>query len=505
MNIYFLKKHTSLVGIITLIVIIIAIIIVRFVNKSTPEISNILPKSVSLVSANTFSMNKTFVNADGAIQSNRQADLRSQVTSPVTAVNVSIGNWVSEGQTLVTLKNADIRAQLEQAKANLLLAEAQYSNAGVSLDIAKQGLINKINDAYTKSDDAIRNKFYTLFLGEPARWYAKLAFSTDSSTREDLEDGRNTVTENLESWYRSLRDLNSESDLISYYNSAKSNLDFIKSLLDESSFAVNILAHDDYLTQSQIDLWKLNISNARTLISGAIDSLTAAKQTFENAQMVVKNPEDSSNQVLSTGQAQIQSAKAAVSIIEAQLAKTIITAPFSAKVSAVPVKIGDLVSTGQIVVSLANDSALEVKAYVSDSDISRISVGSKAVIEDGIDGTVTNISPGVDSSNKKVEIKVAVINNKKSSSLVIGQNVSLKIPTKGTLSSSYLVPIQDVKILPNESYVYTVDENSLIKRNDVTLGEITGNYVEIKNGLSDDMNIVSPVYELEVGEKVNIQ
>ena len=59
-----------------------------------------------------------------------------------------------------------------------------------------------------------------------------------------------------------------------------------------------------------------------------------------------------------------------------------------------------------------------------------------------------------------------------------------------------------MKIIPGEASVYTLDENSKIKKNLVILGEVKGDFVEIKSGIESGMKIVSPVYELEEGDAV---
>ena len=59
--------------------------------------------------------------------------------------------------------------------------------------------------------------------------------------------------------------------------------------------------------------------------------------------------------------------------------------------------------------------------------------------------------------------------------------------------------------MPGASYVFTVSASSTIVRNDVTLGPIQGDFIEVTGGLTDAMNIVTPVYELDPGQKVKVQ
>jgi hypothetical protein len=62
-----------------------------------------------------------------------------------------------------------------------------------------------------------------------------------------------------------------------------------------------------------------------------------------------------------------------------------------------------------------------------------------------------------------------------------------------------------VKIIPGEAYVFTLDNDSKIVKNPVIIGKINGDFIEIMSGIINNMNIVTPVYELEEGEKVIVE
>jgi multidrug efflux pump subunit AcrA (membrane-fusion protein) len=66
----------------------------------------------------------------------------------------------------------------------------------------------------------------------------------------------------------------------------------------------------------------------------------------------------------------------------------------------------------------------------------------------------------------------------------------------------YKLPIQDVKIEPGEAYVLTVDSDNKVTKNPVILGEVDGDFVQVIQGLTSGMSIISPVYELDLGESV---
>jgi RND family efflux transporter MFP subunit len=202
----------------------------------------------------------------------------------------------------------------------------------------------------------------------------------------------------------------------------------------------------------------------------------------------------------------VSAAQAGVSNLEAQLAKTIIRSPISGKIAALPLRAGELASPGTLLATVVGDQTrLQVKASVSGDDLSRLKVGQNVLIEGAVKGTVSNVSPSIDPATKKAEVDIDIADSVHSG-LVVGENVTALIAAGTTsVSSSYTLPIQDVKIIPGSAFVYTVDADSKIKSNPVMLGQIRGDFVEVTSGIDDSMNIVAPVYELDPGQKVQVQ
>lgn len=501
----FFKKHSVLMSVVAIVIVVVAVIAGRQNAKKDLPIAQ-SDKKVVLVDARTFRTDSAKISADGTIEAVSQVELRSQISAPVTAVNVSIGDWVSAGDVLVTLQNSDLSAQLDQAKANLALAQAQYSNAGVAIGSANQSAIDKIQDAYIKVDDVIHTQV-DQFFNNPTSNNPQLVFGTSNQQLvTTIQSDRSALETTLKVWKDSLSNLSlgmADADLDKALATVQKNLNSVSAFLDKVSEALNSIIISSQTISSGLPTWKIAVSSARAGVSGAIAGISGAEASLAGARSAVKNPNENQNGSVSvsTTQAQIMSAEASVNNLKVQLAKTIIYAPIGGRVGNISVKVGELVSPGEVIASVANTKSLEVRAYVSDSDYSKISYGSVATLDGGATGIVANIAPNIDSKTKKVEVRI-VISGPITPNLVIGQNVRVQIIGKvsDASASGYLVPIQDVKIVPGEASVYTIDENSKIKKNPVILGEVKGDFVEIKSGLDDTMKIVSPVYELEEGD-----
>jgi HlyD family secretion protein len=122
----YIKKHSVIAVLGGTAVIVVMIIAGRVASRGKMAVvTDSGAKSVVLVEAKNFRSDASVVSADGVVESVSQADLKSQISSPVFRTYVSIGDSVNIGEIIAELQNADIRAQLDQAKASLALAEGQ--------------------------------------------------------------------------------------------------------------------------------------------------------------------------------------------------------------------------------------------------------------------------------------------------------------------------------------------------------------------------------------------
>src|SRR3989344_1370631 len=225
------------------------------------------------------------------------------VTGQVSDVSVAVGDKVWLGKTLIQLRNDELLAQLLQAEANLASEEAKLSeikkgtrpeevqvqevrvkNTQSAINDAKKNLIDKLQDAYTKSDDAIRNKVDQFFNNPRGSNPTLVFFIIDSQLDNDIKWGRLLVEVTLENWKLSLGRLIISSDLSSYTNEAEKNLEQIKSFLDKASLAINSTYSTTTLSQTTTNSWKSDVSTARTNIYTAISNLTTAEEKLKTAE-----------------------------------------------------------------------------------------------------------------------------------------------------------------------------------------------------------------------------
>ncbi|MEE4243998.1 MAG: efflux RND transporter periplasmic adaptor subunit [Kangiellaceae bacterium] len=98
--------------------------------------------------------NKIYLNAN--IEAIKESTVSAQVSARVKSINVDIDDKVSPGSILVKLDDTEILASLEQAKANLKVAEADHSKASADyrryLELASKDYVSE--EQITRSKNA---------------------------------------------------------------------------------------------------------------------------------------------------------------------------------------------------------------------------------------------------------------------------------------------------------------------------------------------------------------
>jgi RND family efflux transporter MFP subunit len=114
------------------------------------------PKKVEVATASVVTEGQatTVLSATGYVEAERKADLSPKITSRITELNVTEGTRVKKGDIIARLDSTDLDAQLAEAKANWVNAQAELDRQKSLFD---QGLTTKAAlDAAVASEAATR-------------------------------------------------------------------------------------------------------------------------------------------------------------------------------------------------------------------------------------------------------------------------------------------------------------------------------------------------------------
>lgn len=133
--------------------------------------------------------------------------------------------------------------------------------------------------------------------------------------------------------------------------------------------------------------------------------LNAARQNLKKLQHFTR-PED-----LNAAQARVEQAQAQANIIRKQIKDSYIIAPASGAVTHKPVEVGELITAGSVVVKIARLEKMELRIYVSETELGKVKLGGTAdiVIDTYPDktypGKIVYVSPVAEFTPRNVQTK----------------------------------------------------------------------------------------------------
>jgi len=411
------------------------------------------------------------VGATGTVRANQTAVMTWQTTGQIGEINVAAGEQVSTGDVLGRLSLSSLPQALILAEADLVAARRALENlqqsslARAQAQLALSQAEDELNTAMSKrtSKDYSRASELTL---EEAR--TRLSLAEDEVARyEDLYDqvknfsSDNTTRLNI---YSALLNARRQLEL------AQANLRYLE-------------GGPNPLEVEQADA---TVALAQAKYDDALREWDRIKDG--------PDPDD------------VRAAEARIAAIEASLAMSTLTAPFTGTITEVNSKIGDQVTPGTNSFRLDDLSRLLVDVQVPEADINRLEVGQPVVMSfDAILGkeyngkivevgrvgaTVTGIV------NFKVTIELSDIDSDVLSGMTAAVNIVIN-----QLEDVLLVPNRAVRLKDGQRVVYllklgvpTAVPIELGAQSDLTSEIVSG---DVKEG---DTVVLNPPTQFEAGQ-----
>jgi HlyD family secretion protein len=192
-------------------------------------------------------------------------------------------------------------------------------------------------------------------------------------------------------------------------------------------------------------------------------------------------------------EAQKGEAEASLEAARDVLNKSNIRAPFDGVVYALPVRQGNFVAAGDLVLQMADLSKVRVRAYVDEPDVGRLVPGAKIEVTwDAIPGrtwqsTLTSIPASVKLYGTRNVGEITTLLENADLKLLPNINVTVQVIT-GEHDNVLLVPREAVHVDDGQSYVYLVVGDEL-HRQPVQTSIFNFTQAEVRQGLSDDKTV----------------
>ncbi len=439
---------------------------------------------------------ENIISISGTVDSGETKSYFSDVTAPIDAVSVKVGDKIKAGDMLVTFDTETLDLAQKSAELAIQQAKGSYSalfspTAAADRQYAEGMNAQQINDrldAITAEVDAINDKITekTNRMNQTLTDLNKVA--RDINQNGILDENEGLFENGSDSYiYRNETDNKEDGKYTEPSESDRQMALAVSQSIQDVSYA---LSNDPQIQEWKNQITTLNeeASHLQSAKAAQINpgSVTAQKASLEATEL---SQEDTIDKI--------------------QTAREGIKADFNGVVTAIPANIvdGATVQAGTQLITLANLDNVEINIQVSKSDLPKISVGQDVDITingksytgkiEKISGTATKNSNGV----AVVDTKIRVTNP--DSDIILGVEANNKIHAQKA-DDTIVLPYEYVQTDSKGDYVY-VFENGLVVRKDVVIGISTSTEAQITEGLSDtDKVISSDVTNLTEGMPVQV-
>jgi HlyD family secretion protein len=260
----------------------------------------------------------------GKIDARDQSAVTTKISAKVAQILVDVGSQVKQGEPVIILETNELKAQVNQAEAAVLTAQANLNNT---------------------------------MAGSRPEQIAQARAALDSAQKN--------------------------------YENSKNNFNRIQDIYNLKG-----------VSRQQFETAQTQLAAAEAQNKSAQEQLEIIKQgaTRETIMILEK---------------QVQQARAALEVTKTQLDNGTIAAPLSGTVTAKNINVGELASPGDTLVSIVNNEALYVNAYLPASMSGQVKQGQQVIVkvseipEKKFDGEITVMNGVINSLSKNILVKVA--------------------------------------------------------------------------------------------------
>lgn len=430
------------------------------------------------------------VKSRGQLAAQHDFQLGFPSSGRVLRTYVAEGAAVRAGALLMRLDATSEQARLAKLQADLAKLVAGTTSADIAIsqaqvDSARIALVNELQDAYTTSDDAIRNQI-DRFISSPRSTepHVDSAISVDPTLKTEIEQKRVVIETILNAWNSSISKITVGSDLRQYTLEAQENLGQIKFFLDRATFMVNSVYANAALSQTTLDAYKVAASTARTNVITAISALGTADGNLRVAenQLALKQAPARTEDIAAL-QAQIAEATQ-------NIANTTLRAPVAGTVVKFAFIQGEQYSAGATAITFYSPN-LKITADISELNIGRIRTDATSIVRITLDafpdqiftGKVVSIEPQEIDKDGDKYYRVNMVFDNMPQNIRSGMSADLDIIIQ-TKENAVTIPEFLVYSREGAKYVKRMIGNTPTEQL-VTLGVSDGENVEILSGITE--------------------
>jgi membrane fusion protein (multidrug efflux system) len=240
-----------------------------------------------------------------------------------------------------------------------------------------------------------------------------------------------------------------------------------------------------------------------------------AKKNLERARLL-NNQQVITDSILDENEAAFEQARAERETIQAIIAKKTIRAPFAGRLGIRRVDLGEVLESGQEIVSLQAMDPVFANFYLPQQQLTQLVTGlqvrAQATVDDNqqFDGRITTIDPDINPDSRNVLVQATLDNDEERLRPGMFVRVQVLLPEEQAVLT---IPATAVLYAPYGDSVFVVEPQTgasaqsgqVLQQRFVQLGEKRGDFVAVIGGLEAGQMVVSTgVFKLRNGMPVAV-
>lgn len=429
----------------------------------------------------------TYHNFSGNVEVDTSRNVIAMASQQVVELLVEEGDTVKTGDTIAILDSDSLKQTIEMKESALSTTElSNYYNkrdAQKSYEDYKNNLDAGLNTQINSAKSGMDQAYSAALTAQRAYDEAKAAYAQTEpyASTKAAYDTAKTNYEAVKSQYDAA-DETGRAALEAALNEAKTAYDAAGVSMDAMEEARELALRD--LSDGVLKAIT-SYDSAKSSYDAAVTSANQALESYENAVSKV-------NDLSSTETSQME-----LDSLYDQLEDYTIKANMDGVISMLSIKEGSMVASGTVVAEISDFSKMKIEIKIDEYDILGVEEGKNVeiyidAIEKNYNGTISKISKkaatvgGVSYFTAEVEFDA-------DDDVRSGMTVEVKLISK----EAYGVTSISMEALryekDNTAYVLVKNAEGKEEKKTVTVGITDGNYVEIKEGLSEgDIILVTP-------------
>lgn len=431
----------------------------------------------------------------GSVSPQEQVYVIPKTSGTVTQVNFAVGDTVKEGDVLFKIDDEAAQLQMASAKAAYDAAEAGVAaQSGGARDLQNyqtERQIQQLRDTLNDTDGTIEDMEDNL--GDVRDAAGKVS--------ENLNQAKAGVTAATDAYYAVKPEIDAQIQVQKNIIESETASDEEKqaAMAVKEGLEQQLAGYQSQITEAQAGVDKLqtqldSLNATKTQLKSGIesaedgmdtirDNLTTAEQAYAITQNEIYPQSDAASA------AQLQQASVGIDSAKMQLDFCTVEAPISGVVEAVNVEKNGMAAAGNAAFIISNKESMTVTFQVAEKAKNALAVGDHVTVErngETFDGTITEVGTMANQQTKLFLVKASVAGAGES----LPNGVTVKVyATTQKAEDQLLIPYDAVYFAGADSYVYCVENDTLVKKS-VTLGLMNDTDVVVEDGLTADDLVV---------------